>query len=194
MRLLAGALAVLAATWLACAPEPVFPGDEVMGTFSFAASRVKGGDGDCAFSEAQDSFDFQGTFSRFPDAGQIFFTVNGVSRDGGFDGQVAEATLAAARQFSACSCSTTQVEETIRVALLSRSQDEHLDGRCPPAPLDGGVPASGSDDGGVRGPGSTASGFDALRACGELIDRVLPGEECACEECRMTYRLEGIRR
>lgn len=185
---------LLVSLLIACTPEPRFPGNEVMGTFAFNATRVEGGEGDCTFSEIQDAFAFQGTFSRELDGGPAWFTIKDVSRDAGFDGQIVEATLSAPRQFQDCACTTTQLQETITVALISQSQDELLGGRCPESPLDGGVPPPEGEDGGVRGPGSTPSGFDALRACGQLVSIVIPGEDCACAGCTMTYRLEGVRR
>lgn len=187
-------LVLLALALVSCAPAPGFSGDEVLGTFAFTAVREPLAEDSCAFDEAQDSFSFEGTFSRELESGQAYFTVNGSARVGTFDGQIAEATARAERRFEACACATTVVEETLRVALLSSSQDAVLLGQCPAAALDGGVPVEEGVDGGVGPPRMTATGFDAVRACGELLDILVPGADCACDPCRMLYRVEGLRR
>lgn len=174
-----------------CTVEAPIPGDEVIGSFAFTAIRVEDG---CSFTEAQESFVFDGTFSRESGSTRAYFTVNDVSHEGGFDGGEVHATMRVPRQFQACACTTSELEETIRVALVSPSQDARLGGRCPAAPFDGGVPAPDTEDGGIRATAAGETGFDALRACGELVDAVIPGEGCACAPCRMTYRLEGVRR
>ena len=176
----------------ACPGSQKFLGDELMGTFSFTAEIASN---DCPFAEVPDSgFAFQGTFSRDRDAGTAYLTVNGVSRGATFDGQYVTSEATAPRQFGACNCSSTILDETLKVALLSASQVASLPnpGQCPANPLDGGVPIP---DGGILPPGSTGRVFDALRACGELTDVVvpLPDAGCSCATCRFVSRLQGIR-
>jgi hypothetical protein len=176
---------------MGCPGSQRFSGDELIGTFSFTADIVSN---DCPFAEVPDSgFAFQGTFSRDRDAGTAYLTVNGVSRGATFDGQYVTSQAAAPRQFAACRCQSTVLDETLKVALLSASQVAALpnQGQCPANPLDGGVPIP---DGGILPPGSTGRVFDALRACGELTDVVVvPDAGCSCPGCRFVFRLQGIR-
>lgn len=177
----------------ACLDEPPFRGDEVMGTFAFTAEPWVL---DCELADvAKDRFDFTGTFSRFRDGGEAFFTLNGVETPAEFDGQVVRTERAAARRFPECECGDrTSLHEMLAVALLSKSQDEALEGSCPPDALDGGIPSGG----GIRRPASTERGFDAVRACGLLVDTVIPETEAncspVCQRCRLTYRVRGDRR
>lgn len=186
-----------------CTSEVKFPGDEVMGTFDFVAEPLSNG---CPFAEITDGgFEFSGTFSRNKEGGEAYFTVGGFSRDAGFDGQAVESWHVAPRRFEACECRVpVQVEEGLRVALLSRSQNDALGGNCPAEPFDGGVPLVGGDAG-IEAPGSRTTGFDAIRACGELWDLVRPPEDCQltlddetglprCPECAVGYRVTGVRR
>lgn len=178
-----------------CLSEQGFPGDEVMGTFDFSADPLL--PFDCGLQDLpEQAVSFSATFSR--DAGQreIAYTLGGVSSGALFDGQVVEAARSAVRRFPPCECGDrTTLKETLRVALLSKSQDSELLGKCPVHPLDGGVPAA---DGGVMLPESTPRGFDAVRACGELVNEILeePGAGCspACSGCTLRYRVTGVRR
>ncbi len=175
----------------ACPGSQKFPGDELIGTFAFTTEIVSN---DCPFAEVPDSgFAFQGTFSRDRDAGTAYLTVNGVSRSATFDGQYVTSEATAPRQFGACLCLSTILDETLKVALLSASQVAALPNseQCPTNPLDGGVP---TPDGGILPPGSTGRVFDALRACGELTDVVVPPDAgCSCTSCSFISRLQGIR-
>ena len=183
-------MAGLIGVCVACPGSSKYPGDEVMGTFSFTAEIVSN---DCNFAEVPDSgFGFQGTFSRDRDAGTAYFTVNGISRSAIFDGQYVTSEATAPRQFGACNCTSTILDETLKVALLSTSQVASLPdpGQCPANPLDGGVPIP---DGGILPPASTGRDFDALRACGELTDVVVPDAGCSCSTCRFVSRVQGIR-
>ncbi len=172
----------------ACVPEPKFPGGEVMGTFDFQAALEERR---CALDDFADAFSFQGTFSRDPDGGQVFFTLGEVTREGAFDGQRVVTTHVAPRRFESCGCpDLTSLSERLDVALLSRAQNDVLENRCP-AP-DGGLPLD--EDGGIRRPGSTPSGFDAVRACGTLTDTLLKAESCTCGDCEVRYRVMGVRR
>lgn len=185
-------IALLIGLCVACPGNSKYPGDELMGTFSFTAEIVSNG---CGFAEVPDSgFGFQAIFSRDRDAGTAFVTVNGISRSATFDGQYVTSEASAPRQFGACNCASTILDETLTVALLSASQVAALPSpaQCPDNPLDGGVPAP---DGGILAPGSTGRVFDALRACGELTDVVVPTPDagCTCSTCRFISRVQGIR-
>ncbi len=195
---LLAALGALAA--LSCVARP-YPGSELIGTFDFTAFVTPPSGAPlppevCDFSEmpTQD-FTFNGTFSRNTD-GTTFFTLGDTDRPATFDGQYISSLQSAARRFDECGCPDgTHVDETLTVALLSRSQVDQLpdSNACPPNPLDGGIPAVGA---GVTGPGSAGPGtsFDALLACGELADVVVPSDACTCSECRVTYPVQGIRK
>lgn len=177
--------------------EPQYPGSEVIGTFDFTAGTSVAPTSElpaCGFAELpQESFRFSGTFSQNP-SGPIFFTLGGFDRDASFDGQVMTTTAQAPRQFGACECTDVTVEETIRVALLSRSQRNALSSpTCPANPFSGGVPAPNGDS--ITPPGPTDTGYDAVLACGELVDRVIPDPaRCACGECEVRYPISGDRR
>jgi hypothetical protein len=157
--------------------------------------EVPGPDGGAVPLDFAATLDFSGTLSREPSTGQAYFTLREHDRLATFDGQVVEATDQAPRRFpQACGpeCGDVVLEETVRVALLSTSQAEALGGACPTDALDGGVPAP--DDAGIRGPGPTPDGYDAVRACGLLVEVVRPPEGCACAACTVHYRLEGAAR
>ncbi len=179
-----------------CPADPGPPGDENMGLYQFHAEPVMISCGLPDISSA--SFDFSGTYSRFRDGGGVFLTINDLSRDAGFDGQVVTSSHSAPRTFKlpdGGTCSTTcemRVVETLKVALLSKSQSTAVGDRCPANPLDGGVP---NDDAGVRLPGSTETGFDAVRACGDLFEEIVGIGTCdpLCA-CLLQYRLTGERK
>lgn len=179
----------------ACFTEPTYPGDEVMGTFAFEATPKLI---DCLIEEVprDAGFSFQGTFSRRKGQSEAWLTLGGVSREATFDGQLVTSERSAPRLFPECNCGeNTSLQETLHAALLSTSQDRELSNACPADPLDGGLP---TPDGGVLLPDSTPSGFDAVRACGELVDVVVvePGAGCdpKCVGCRMVFSVEGVRR
>lgn len=190
-RLLLCAVAALAG----CLPNDRPPGDEAMGVYNLVAdpvSRV------CALPDIPaNSFPFSATLSRFRDGGAVYLTLNGISRDAGFDGQVASSSHSASRTFAladggSCSSCEMRVVETIVVALLSKSQSAALGDKCPANALDGGLPGP---DAGATLPGSTATGFDSVRACGDLYEQILGTGTCdpACA-CLLKYRLSGDRK
>lgn len=190
-------LLVAMALFAGCLSER-YPGEQVMGSFEFTAALTAN---DCSLSEIGTSYVFDGTFSRERDNSKVWLTVQGVNRGGGFDGQVADSAQEALRQFAACACDTSQVRETVRVALLSQSQLDAVlagplrnpDGSdCPVAPLTAEGLPSGD---GISRPDTLGNGtFDAVRACGELVEEILPGEGCQCPACTVTYRLTGVAR
>lgn len=171
------------------------PGDVQMGTYAFTATPLEL---DCAVDDIpQGGFAFTGAFSQQSTTGEAWFRLNNVVREASFDGQVARATYAAPRSFGAqCDGCTTELRESLAVALLSKSQNGAAGDRCPEGALDGGVPVGP----GVTPPGPVAQGYDALRACGEMVDEIVAtpneGASCdpACGQCRLRYRLEGARR
>jgi hypothetical protein len=206
------AVAVLSGVVLsgsACDDEPDGPGREKMGTYELTAEVVTLADGgldpgyqDCTLRNPgmtelpSSSFPFEVILTRNPDTNETFLTLGGVTRPATFDGQFVESTFFARREFANCCVGADgqnlgQLEERLRVALLSRSQSDALGGRCPPNPLDGGVPGP---DAGVTPPGSIGTGFDALRACGELVDVVRPGDCGRCSACTLRYPVTGVRR
>ncbi len=188
--------AVLAAG--SCGGGEKLPGDENLGTWAFTAVPEAIS---CALADVPDAgFQFSGTYTRNRDGGQVFLTLNGVSRNANFDGQVVSSELTAARSFAECMPCTTEVQETLRVSILSRSQSEAAGNICPERPLDGGTPAP-NDAGTITAPGPTNNGFDAVRACGELVDQVIAkppagGAACnpKCGGCSLRYRITGERK
>lgn len=188
---------------IACTPatQPP-PGDEIIGKFDFVTDPIEN---TCPpFPEIVDGgFFFQGTFSRVADGGQSWLTLSSSSEIGTFDGQFLSTSALINRErrrFEACSCEDSEVGEALNVALLSRSQNDAVRDRasdgCPQDALDGGLPLP-DPDAGITPPGTTPSGFDAVRACGTLTDYIYGRAQhprCSCEDCKLVYRLSGIRR
>jgi hypothetical protein len=198
----ARALGAGAAALLAGCPAPArYPGSELIGTFGFNASALFS---DCSlYGDGGDNvpdggFSFVATFSRNPG---VWISISGAasSQSATFDGQYLTATYGAPRTFSECNedCPWQLMVETLDVALLSGSQADLLGSQCPLDPLDGGVPPPGTklgDGGVVQGPGTQASGFDAVMACGTLSDQWLPDAGCGCPACTWRYSVSGLRR
>lgn len=193
MRLLL-VLLLSSAAVAACTADKPPPGDEILGAYDFTATPLVL---DCALVDVPDGgFTFTATLSRFRDAGAAFFTLGGVSRDAGWDGQIFTSPGSAPRVFSECSSCATTLEEQLAVALLSRSQNAAAQEVCPANPLDGGLPTGEL----VTKPDSSPAGFDAVRACGELSEAVRTtgvtdagGCPAACNQCRLRYTLTGVR-
>jgi hypothetical protein len=187
---LAGALAALAL--LGCSSSESLPGKSVIGTYAFTATQVGG---DCAFVEQPDGgFAYAATLSFDPGTTHGYLTLvdNEISRDAGFDGAVLDAPASGQRVFAQCACDDhVTVKERIVVALLSESQRQAVDGGCPSAPLDGGVPAP--DDAGISAPGPRGDTYDAPLACGFQTEEIVPGEDCTCEPCSLRYSLSGVK-
>ena len=178
-----------------CGSDVKPPGDQVMGTFRLHA---KGTFAACSLPGMVAAYDFDGTFSRFLDGGRVFFTVDGVSYDGAFDGQIGSYGSTDARSFQladggSCSPCEMKVVQTGKVALLSKSQSKAVGDLCPPSPFDGGVPRD--EDAGITLPSTTDAGFDAVLACGEMVVNILGEGFCdpSCYSCRLQYRLTGER-
>lgn len=171
------------------------PGSERMGTFELRAVPTFRA---CALSDLDaGAFSFEASFSREPGTGEAWVTMKHYSRDAGWNGQTLESKAAAPRAFGgACTSCPMALEETLRVDLLSQSQNLAAGERCP----DGEAPAL-SADAGIRAPGPDIFGYDAVRACGVLITitrvtgRLPSGDECdpACGQCSVQYRLTGER-
>ncbi|MFP2932186.1 hypothetical protein ACLESO_44905 [Pyxidicoccus sp. 3LG] len=194
------ALAVLPVTAvavaMACYSDPVYPGDQVLGTFRFEA-RLDPARTTCDasvpdFAQMDDAgvFRFEGTFSRDTDAGTGFFTVQQFNRDTKYEDQQATSTLKAVAPRATCGtgCEDSQIEETLKVTLFSDSQARSLNRDC--LQSDGGIP-----DGSVPGP--TENGYDVSLACGTLTDVFLPGtRNCNCQPstCTTAYKVQGLRR
>src|SRR5712692_10453644 len=183
-RTLAAALLALCT----CSNNPKISGEQI-GSFTFSATLASN---DCPFAAIPDAgFQFDGILSHDPSSSQAYMRVGNVERDAGFDGQYFVSLQSAPRQFAECGpdCDKTKIDETVQVAVLSRTQDEALGRSCPDNPMDGGVPAP---DGGVTLPGPNPGGFDAVRVCGELVDVVVPdGGTCLCAGCTMVFQLQG---
>lgn len=209
--LIAAVVALAAGAGAACLADPNYRGS-LMGTFRFQAGEAQRS---CPFQEVpQDGgFAFEGILSREPGetgADQTaYFTINGIGREGTFNGQVFEATALAPRRFELVNCTSEfQVEETLRVAVLSESQSRALGDRCPDDTLamlqPGGVPVD--PDAGILPPGEREGVFDAIRVCGVLVEVISPqgvceavdggtgGDPDAGANCLLVYRVEGVRK
>ncbi|GMT98382.1 hypothetical protein KH5H1_25010 [Corallococcus caeni] len=194
------ALALFPAAALAvavgCFSDPVYPGNQVMGTFRFQAkldaARTTCDAGSRDFAQLDDAgtFTFEGTFSRDTDAGTGFFTVQGFSRDAGYTGQSVSSTHRATARRDSCGtgCEDSEIEEALNVMLLSDSQSRNVARDC--KRLDGGVP-----EGDIPAP--TENGYDVSLACGTLTDVFLPGKGAACKcnpsTCTTVYTVSGDR-
>lgn len=178
-----------------CIEESTLPGEEVLGTFTLNASPLPGSN--CPPAEVPDAgFTFDGTLSRDRDGERAYFIVSGFARDAGFDGQRLTSVQRASQPGFVPSCGSTctavEVEQTVRLLLLSRSQNElYGKGKSCAELLDGGLPL----DGGALPPGVGGDGgFDAVRACGDLSNLKLPDAGCTCTQCTWSYSVEGAPR
>ncbi len=193
-----------------CAPQVQVPGDEFLGAFPLQARTLKTS---CASLLATDylpsdgGFAFEVMLSREKETGHGYVTLNGISRDGGFEGQVFTTTYSAPRQFGwkrlkdgglPCDLNAFDVSETLQVAMLSASQEQALalDGRCPEDPSSllepGGVPVD--PDAGVFAPEERPEGYDVQRLCGFLVDVITPAAQCEMTPCTVMYGVEGVKR
>ncbi|KFE69142.1 hypothetical protein [Hyalangium minutum] len=198
-RLVLASSPVLALVAVACFSDPVYPGDQVLGTFRFDATidrnrtTCTGQPGEPVNLGDGGFIRFEGTYSRELDGGKGFFTVQGFSRSAQYEGQRVVSTHEVAAAFQNCGsgCSGSKVAETLDTVLLSNSQDELVGRRCSGLQADGGVP----EDGGAQPPGPTPNGYDAQRACGTLTDDFIPGtSNCTCTKpCKAVYTVEGIK-
>jgi hypothetical protein len=191
-------LPALVVVAFACYSDPVFPGEQVLGTFRFDAtidsSRTTCGNESGHPVQLGDAgpLRFEGTFSRPAGGDAGWLTVQGFARNAQYDGQrvVSLQRVPAALQGCGATCEGAQIEETLDTLLLSRSQDELIGRKCAGL-VDGGVP----EDGGAQLPGPTPNGYDVQRACGTLTDDFTPGtKNCTCTKpCRAVYTVEGTR-
>lgn len=198
-------LAVPAATLAAaCFSEPNYPGDQVLGTFRFTAALDKGRtncpivsadggtDGGFALIEGSStSFTFEGTFSRESDGGSGWFTLQGFSRDAGFENGGQTVVSSHKASLPVTGCGSAEMEETLEAVLLSNSQNNAV-GRSCGGLGDGGMPPVDLDAG-IIPPGPNENGYDVERACGTLTDKFLPGESTGCTPCTAVYTVEGER-
>ncbi|WP_164015638.1 hypothetical protein [Pyxidicoccus trucidator] len=181
---------------MACYSDPVYPGNQVLGTFRFEA-RLDPARTTCDasvrdFAQLDDAglFRFEGTFSRDTDAGTGYLTVQGFSRDAGYEGQGVTSTLRATAPRASCGsgCEDSAIEETLKVTLFSDSQARTLNRDC--KLHDGGIPEG-------TPPAPTENGYDVSLACGSLTDVFLPGtRNCNCQPstCTTAYTIQGARR
>lgn len=180
----------------ACTGLTTPPGPEHLGTYQMRALPVFRA---CGLSDvAANEFSFQATFSRDPGSGQAWVTLQQYSREAVWNGQALGSVASAPRSFSGvCSGCPMALRETLRVDLLSLSQNVAAGDRCP----DGPVPAV-DDDAGIHAPAPDAFGYDAVRACGALLtETVITGAlpdggacDATCGDCTVQYRLTGERR
>lgn len=187
----------------ACFSEPSYPGDQVLGNFRFTASLDRqrtncpvvsadaGVDGGFALIDGSGTtFTFEGTFSKESDGGTGWFTLQGFSRDAGYD-SVAQTVVSTHRaSLPVQGCTGAQMDETLRAVLLSNSQNTAV-GRSCGGLVDGGFPVD--LDAGIIPPGPNENGYDVERACGTLTDEFIPVASTACKPCTAVYTVEGER-
>lgn len=190
---------------LACSGSQVAPqGQEVMGLFAFDGQMLES---KCDFYDsAAQTLQFQAVFSKEVDSEKAYLTYGQLNTEGKFDGQFFESTRKAPRRFelvcgSGAKCGSTELAENLRVALISKSQDDAIrkltsTSGCP-SKLES-VLLQIEKAPGVTPPQKTERGFDAVRACGTLANEVVPDEKdsaCVnCPSCSMVYRVSGVRR
>ncbi len=151
---------------------------------------------ECSLEEVvNETFSFDLVLSRDEGSGEGWLTLNGYTRDGGFDGQNFVSTADAARIFVACQGCRTRMTETFRFQVYSGSQWSAAGQVCRDE-----VPAPNETEG-IVAPGRTEQGFDAAQLCGSLEMSVnstgtADGGACdaACDSCRVSYRLQATRR
>ncbi|HYH97268.1 MAG TPA: hypothetical protein VD972_14930, partial [Hyalangium sp.] len=119
-RLFLPSLPVLALVAVACFSDPVFPGEQVLGTFRFDATLDRsrttctGQTGDPVQLGDAGVLRFTGTFSSRGDGGTGFLTVQDFSRSAEYEGQRAVSRHRVAATFQSCGtgCEGSQIEET----------------------------------------------------------------------------------
>lgn len=173
---------------LACSTNSGIPGSDIIGTFAMTAEPIER---QCELSDVPaTSFDFLATVSRDPGTGQAWLTLRGYPRAAEWNGQAVVSEASARRIFNDCGGCETQLEESIRLSLLSESQATAVGSQCPVNPLDGGVPLESE---GILPPGHQP-GAEALLACGEMSTVIRSANLCPkCEGCSVHYRLKGVR-
>jgi len=188
---LATAAVVCLGVLFACTREITPSGDEVIGSFEFISEPPSGS---CVLSQVPTDagLAFSATFSLDSRTQTAWMSIGGVEREVVLDGGRMTAKFRAQRVFTDCSC-TVELEETLDVIFLSRSQNDALLGRCPEGALDGGIPVA-DGDAGIRPAGAYEDGYDALRACGELTDELIVPAGCDCGgTCLLKYPVSGLK-
>jgi hypothetical protein len=197
-------VALAALSLAGCPQSSQLPGDEQLGSFSFHAEPPDAGVYvTCHLLDVPDAgFDFTAAFSHQRDGGMTWITIGAISHGANFDGTTLSGSYSAMRSFASCGACMTTVTEALTVVLLSQSQDQALGGRCP----DPGTAPPLDPDAGITGPMSGASRYDAVRACGTLVDAVssdpVPADGLdytdagcwtSCNTCVLNYALQGVR-
>jgi hypothetical protein len=175
-----------------CFDARTYPG-HLAATFRIDAVAPEGALWECADAGYVElppvRYTFTTHFSGSSPGAVDWMTVGDNTRQASFDGQYIESLHDSTRQFTNCGGATAAIVEPFKVALLSLSQNTALGGECPENPLD---PASFPPDASRPGPLPTG-GFDALKACGELTDNVIPEPGAPCPPCSITFHLTGVR-
>jgi hypothetical protein len=148
---------------------------------------------DCSLEEAPDGGSrLSLSISRAIEGTDATLQLSGYDRPGTLVGQQVQSRQAARRVFSACPGCDTALEESLLLELYSVSQAEAVGGQCPK-----GLPPAPVTDS-ARPLELKPLGSDALLACGALEVRLRfepdGGTQCAaCDRCRFSYTLQGIR-
>ena len=195
-------LLAAAVLWAACTRASPAPG-EPLGTFHFQAAALTIGNTECQFREVPDGgFEFTGSFSAVDGGPTAYFTANDKTRVGTFDGQRFESVYPGptddpvSRTFEVdAGCGNRfLVQETLRAVFLTAAQLVPSSSRCqqdPEAFYDAG--GTVDPDAGIFRPTLGPEGYDAVGACGVLIEYIQPANPCDFPACTLVYRIDGTR-
>lgn len=191
-----GVLALAAAAViLAACPDHPYPGTQIV-TFSLTAHATEGSLEACrdaGYTEIPDpdsGFTFSAIFSGDENGTIRWMTIQDFVREATFDGTILSSPFSAPRVFELCG--DAGVDEELFVAPISLTQSQALVGECPLDPLrPGAVPLD--PDAGIYPPGWIDGHFEAVRACGRLIDTIRPAGDKDCPVCTMTFHITGPR-
>jgi hypothetical protein len=182
---------------LACATS--LPGEVDAGLFEFSASTALGAEDCKPDMTLEGSLPFEGRFRLESNLVDGYFIYRNIHRTAQFDGQKMVSAYETEHGFlDGCEACNLRVIETLDVVLLSETQNEVLNNQCPCHASSEGIPVDEGQN--IFPPRPVPSGFDAVRACGTLIARVLatplPGQNCPenCHEDDTVYYIEGIRK
>ena len=173
---------------LACTSS--FPGEVEAGLFDFWSSiaQKENCKPDMA---AEGSFKFEGRFRLKSNLVDGYFVYRSTHRTAQFDGKnmVSEYRTGLSLP-NTCENCEQRVVETLKLSLLSESQNEALDNQCPCEAPEAPLPVDEAQN--IFPPRLAPGGLDVVRACGNLTVE----QDCP-EECRkevLVYYVEGIRK
>lgn len=195
---LGGVALIAAAVLLAACPEQACPSpSRQIVTFSLTARATVGSLEACrdaGYTEIPDpdaGFTFSTVFCGDEDGTIHSMAIQDFVREASFDGTVLTSPFSAPRSFELCGDAGVDEELFVLPVSLTQSQTLGLE-NCPDDPLrPGAIPVD--PDGGIYPPGWIDEHFEAVRACGRLIDTIHPAGDKDCPVCTMTFHITGPR-